>query len=78
MRLYLDTSALVKLYVEEAGSSVVRKSVEDADTAATSIVAFVEARAAFVVAVKKGYHRQHMRNSSGISKQTGIDILSSK
>lgn len=47
MRLYLDTSALVKLYVEEEGSSVVRKCIEDADTAATSIVAFVEARAAF-------------------------------
>ncbi len=47
MRLYLDTSALVKLYVEEEGSSVVRKWVDDADVIATSIIAFVEARAAF-------------------------------
>jgi predicted nucleic acid-binding protein len=47
LRLYLDTSALVKLYVEEDGSSIVRKSVDEADAVATSIIAFVEARAAF-------------------------------
>lgn len=47
MRLYLDTSALVKLYVEEDGSSIVRSAVEEAETVATSIVAYVEARAAF-------------------------------
>jgi predicted nucleic acid-binding protein len=47
LRLYLDTSALVKLYVEEDGSSLVRKWVDGADTVATSIVAYVEARAAF-------------------------------
>ncbi len=46
MRLYLDTSALVKLYVEEEGSSLVRKAVEEAETVATSIIAYVEARAA--------------------------------
>jgi predicted nucleic acid-binding protein len=43
----LDTSALVKLYVDEEGSPMVRQWVEDADTVATSILAFVEARAAF-------------------------------
>jgi predicted nucleic acid-binding protein len=47
LRLYLDTSALVKLYVEEEGSSMVRQWLDDADTVATSITAFVEARAAF-------------------------------
>jgi predicted nucleic acid-binding protein len=47
LRLYLDSSALVKLYVEEEGSSMVRQWVDDADTVATSILAFVEARAAF-------------------------------
>jgi predicted nucleic acid-binding protein len=47
LRLYLDTSALVKLYVEEDGSSMVRQWVDDADTVATSIIAFVETRAAF-------------------------------
>jgi uncharacterized protein len=47
LRLYLDTSSLVKLYVEEDGSSLVRDCVGDAEVVATSIVAFVETRAAF-------------------------------
>lgn len=48
MRLYLDTSALVKLYVDEEGSPLVRSVVEQAGLVATSEVAYVEARAAFV------------------------------
>ena len=47
MRLYLDTSALVKLYVDEDGSPVVREWVGDAEIVATSILAFVEGSAAF-------------------------------
>jgi uncharacterized protein len=47
LRLYLDTSALVKLYVDEDGSSMVREWVDDAEAVATSILAFVEGRAAF-------------------------------
>ncbi len=46
MKLYLDTSALVKLYVEEEGSSVVRSGVEDSEIVATSEIAYLEARAA--------------------------------
>ena len=46
MKLYLDTSALVKLYVEEEGSARVRSGVEDAEIVATSEIAYVEARAA--------------------------------
>jgi uncharacterized protein len=45
--LYLDTSSLVKLYVTEAGSDVVRRLVDDASVVATSVVAYAEARAAF-------------------------------
>ena len=47
MRLYLDTSALVKLYVEEEGSPAVREAVARADLISTSRVAYIEARAAF-------------------------------
>jgi predicted nucleic acid-binding protein len=47
LRLYLDTSALVKLYVEEEGSSLIRQAVAEADTVATTIIAYVEAHAAF-------------------------------
>jgi predicted nucleic acid-binding protein len=46
MTVYLDTSSLVKLFIEEAGSDDVRALVEGA-TVATSIVAYPEARAAF-------------------------------
>jgi predicted nucleic acid-binding protein len=44
--LYLDTSSLVKLYVEEAGSDDVRGLVAQAAVVATSIVAYPETRAA--------------------------------
>ena len=47
MRLYLDTSALVKIYVDEKGSAGCRRAVAEADLIATSAIAYVEARAAF-------------------------------
>lgn len=47
MILYLDTSALVKLYVREAGSVAVRRETNAAEAVATSAVAYAEARAAF-------------------------------
>lgn len=46
MILYLDTSSLVKLYVEEHGSSKVQKMVASCEAAATSVVAYAETRAA--------------------------------
>jgi len=45
--LYLDTSSLVKLYVAETDSEIVRQLVRDATVVATSVVAYAEARAAF-------------------------------
>jgi predicted nucleic acid-binding protein len=45
--LYLDTSSLVKLYVDEAGSDDVRQDLSAATIVATSAVAYAEARAAF-------------------------------
>lgn len=46
MNLYLDTSALVKLYVEEPGRPTMMAAMDRAVVVGTSIVAFVEARAA--------------------------------
>ena len=48
MRLYLDTSALLKLYVDEQESEFVRQAAEGARFIATSVLAYVEARAALV------------------------------
>jgi uncharacterized protein len=45
--LYLDTSALVKLYVRETGTVRVRNWLSKATAVATSVVAYAEARAAF-------------------------------
>jgi predicted nucleic acid-binding protein len=44
--LYLDTSALVKLYVREAGTDDTRAQLDAASMVATSRVAYPEARAA--------------------------------
>jgi predicted nucleic acid-binding protein len=45
--IYLDTSTVVKLCVEEGDSSWVKNLVEEAMAVATSLVAYAEARAAF-------------------------------
>ena len=47
MILYLDTSALVKLYVREPGSTALRTHAAKAGALATSVVAYAETRAAF-------------------------------
>jgi predicted nucleic acid-binding protein len=52
--LYLDTSALVKLYVREAGSTLIQRQLDAAETAATSMVAYAEARAAFARRLREG------------------------
>jgi uncharacterized protein len=45
--LYLDTSALVKLYVQESSSERTRAATEIAEALATSVVAYAETRATF-------------------------------
>ena len=47
MILYLDTSALVKIYIEEEGTDYVLKAVRRFDIMATHLIAYVEAHAAF-------------------------------
>jgi predicted nucleic acid-binding protein len=47
MIVYLDTSSLVKLYVEETGSGKIRLLVNEASLVSTSKIAYAEARAAF-------------------------------
>ena len=46
MILYLDTSSFIKLYVEEEGSEQVRRMAASAELASSSVVAYVEMRAA--------------------------------
>jgi predicted nucleic acid-binding protein len=47
MIVYLDTSSLVKLYVEEIDSEKIKNVARDAAVISTAKVAYAEARAAF-------------------------------
>lgn len=66
MILYLDTSALVKLYVEEQGTAAVVERVERAGAVVTVRVTYAEARAALARHRREGAlnaaaHRQAVR-----------------
>jgi predicted nucleic acid-binding protein len=52
--LYLDTSALVKRYIDEAGSDQVNELFTSAVGIATAVISRVEASAAFAKAVRLG------------------------
>lgn len=54
MILFLDTSSLVKLYVEESGSDSVRRLVAGASRIAVSVLAYPEARSAFARRCREG------------------------
>ena len=54
MILYLDSSAIVKLFVDEPGSSDVRSSIEQAADYYTHLIANTEVRAALAKAVRMG------------------------
>ena len=54
MTLYLDTSSLIKLYVEEADSAVVRGLVGQAAVVATSVITYAETRAALARLRREG------------------------
>ena len=47
MTLYLDTSDLVKVYIDEAGSAEIRDLVSRADAVVTSAVTYAEVRSTF-------------------------------
>ena len=54
MILYLDTSALVKLYAEEAGREEVENAVREASVVAVSEIGYVEARSALARKEREG------------------------
>ena len=54
MILYLDTSALAKLFVVEPGAESVGRAVAQAAAVATHLVAYAEMRATFARAVRMG------------------------
>jgi predicted nucleic acid-binding protein len=54
MMLYLDTSALVKLYVDEPKSEVIRIAGGQGEAVATSLLAYAEARARLLDLAERG------------------------
>jgi predicted nucleic acid-binding protein len=54
MIAYLDTSALVKLYVKETGSAAVRAACDRSEALATSRLSYVEAHAAAARRAREG------------------------
>lgn len=58
MILYLDSSALVKLYVLEPATDTVEEMVAEADSVATSRIAYVEACAALARRRRERYLSQ--------------------
>jgi predicted nucleic acid-binding protein len=52
--VYLDTSALLKLYIEEEGRELVREAVGTTSTVATSTVAYGEGRAGLARRFREG------------------------
>ncbi|HEY66198.1 MAG TPA: type II toxin-antitoxin system VapC family toxin [Caldilineae bacterium] len=54
MIIYLDTSALVKVYIEEASSSEVIRWISEAEVVGVSLLSKVEVAAAFAKAARMG------------------------
>lgn len=52
--LYLDTSALVKLYLDEPGRKAITAAVSNETAVATQEIAYIEAHAAFSRADREG------------------------
>lgn len=76
MTAYLDTSSLVKLYIDEPGADAVRALRNDSAAVATAVVAYAEARAAFAAmrragaltaAAHAGVTREFDRDWSGLA-----------
>jgi predicted nucleic acid-binding protein len=68
--LYLDTSALVKLFIREEGSDEVQALVGEASLVTTSVIAYPEARSAFARRRREGGldEAEHIRIRSALDR----------
>jgi predicted nucleic acid-binding protein len=70
--LYLDTSALVKLYAEEPGREEVQAAVEGAKVIAVSEIGYVEARSALARKEREGALSEEQHYAT--VEQLGLDF----
>lgn len=70
MILYLDTSSLIKLYVEEPGTSEVERQFDEASLVCTSVVAYAEARSALARLCREGSlsPEEHTRTKASLDQ----------
>lgn len=70
MNLYLDTSALVKLYINEAGRDIVASEVQAAEMIVTSTVTYAEACSTFARALREGRVQEdtHRRMAAALAR----------
>ena len=79
MICYLDTSALVKIYIDEDGSAMVSDLVDKSSIISTSVVAYAEARAVFKRIKNEGLLKEnHYSRLVANFKQDWPNILSIK
>ncbi len=83
MILYLDTSALVKMYVDEENAQRVRRAVSDATLVGTSEIAYVELRSAMARRYREGSlestaYRRVLRDVEADWPQLFIIIVNSR
>ncbi len=71
MILYMDTSSLVKLYVEETGSIQVRAWLEEADAVATCRIAYPETLSAMTRRWRNGDLAQ---STYDLSRNSGYQL----
>ena len=76
MILYLDTSAWLKLYVDERGTQEVIAAVQSAELVAISRIAYAEARAALarVLREKRTTHAEHRKRIAALNADY-VEIL---
>lgn len=67
---YLDSSALVKLYLAEPGREEVEKLLESTEAVTTSVIAYTEIRATFARRLRSGELSNMLRWSKTL-KATG-------
>lgn len=76
MILYLDTSSLLKLYMEEPGTSEVEERAREAEVLATSVIAYPEAHAAFSRRQREGHlTRAELRKALNRFQETWARML---
>ena len=77
MILYLDSSALVKRYVEEEGTQKVDAFFEEAEDIVTSSVAFAECLSAFSRRFREGLfsEAEYFKTVSGLKEEHSSFIL---